>query len=335
MCAYLEEAAQLAAAVPQNRCPTTDAIDYLDAHPNLRLALEDTWSDPRGRVYREVPADRRSRWPVHLSKAFRSLLRISRQPEQVFQLLDLLHALDASPEVVRMTLAGCRRRKSLQQALTYYAKLNDELAEVTRDRPAEEVSLGTLEPRCRPRLSRDEVATGPWYLPDSVIEAATEDRSPPYWRPQLIHDPNSHGDCEIAWMTRQPRAFRRLYQTLKHAEASGLPALKTRLLELSATSSGPSESQMKVLWDAYRLRRDRLRRREEERVAHKLGSTARALINRIQRVRSKPEAAWVGLNLHRSMKGEVQLPGPVTQPEWAVVFAAYRSHKADVGVEAL
>ena len=29
-------------------------LDVLDAHPHIRLALEDTWTDPCGRVYREV-----------------------------------------------------------------------------------------------------------------------------------------------------------------------------------------------------------------------------------------------------------------------------------------
>ena len=49
---YLDEAAYLAAAVPQNRCPSTDALDVLDVNPHIRLALEDTWTDPGGRVYR-------------------------------------------------------------------------------------------------------------------------------------------------------------------------------------------------------------------------------------------------------------------------------------------
>ena len=46
---------------------TSAAIEYLDAHPHLRLALEDTWSDPVGRVYREAHANRVSLSPVRLS----------------------------------------------------------------------------------------------------------------------------------------------------------------------------------------------------------------------------------------------------------------------------
>ena len=42
--AYMDEAAYLAAAVPQNRCPSTDALDVLDVSPHIRLALEDTWT---------------------------------------------------------------------------------------------------------------------------------------------------------------------------------------------------------------------------------------------------------------------------------------------------
>src|SRR5437867_4330867 len=139
MCAYLEEAAYLAAEVPRNRCPATDAREILDANPALRLALEETWTDPAGRVYREVPADRVSRWPTHLAKTFRSFLRIGKVPEQVFRLLDLLHQIDADGAVVRMTLNGCRRRKSLGPAITYYERLATELEAVTRGVPDEEV----------------------------------------------------------------------------------------------------------------------------------------------------------------------------------------------------
>ena len=113
---YLDEAAHLAASVPQNRCPSTDALEVLDAHPHLRLALEDTWTDPVGRVYREVPAERVSRWPTHIARTFRTFLRIGRDPGQVFELLDLLHELDAGPEVLKMTLVGCRRRCEIGRA---------------------------------------------------------------------------------------------------------------------------------------------------------------------------------------------------------------------------
>ncbi len=129
--AYLDEAAYLAAVVPRDRCPSTDALDVLDANPQLRLALEDTWTDPGGRVYREVPAEIVSRWPPHIAKSFRSLLRIGRDPAQVFELLDLLNELDAGTEVLRMTLATCRRRKELTAAISYYKELAAELQTVT------------------------------------------------------------------------------------------------------------------------------------------------------------------------------------------------------------
>ena len=52
MAVYMDECALLAAHVPKNRCPATDAIEWLDNHPWYRLPLEDTWTDPSGRVYR-------------------------------------------------------------------------------------------------------------------------------------------------------------------------------------------------------------------------------------------------------------------------------------------
>ena len=131
MCAYLQEAAFLAAETPCNQCPATDSLELLDAHPEIRLALEDTWTDVCGRVYREVPADRISRWPTHLAKTFRSFLRIGKNPAQVFRLLDLLHQMDADQSIVRMTLDGCQKRESLQPAIDYYEKLVPELGAVT------------------------------------------------------------------------------------------------------------------------------------------------------------------------------------------------------------
>ena len=89
-----------------------------------------------------------------------------------------------------------------------------------------------------------------------------------------------------------------------------------------------------MLWGAYQGRRDYLRQRQEKRVAHQLGRTARALVKRIQRVQSKQDAAWVGINLYRSMKGEIRLAGPVSRPEWAVVFATYRFRKTEIGADA-
>ena len=81
MAVYLDECALMALEVPRNRCPATDAIEWLDARPQFRLALEDTWTDQCGRVYQEVPADVVSRWPGHLAKSFRLLLQIARNPD--------------------------------------------------------------------------------------------------------------------------------------------------------------------------------------------------------------------------------------------------------------
>src|SRR5436309_8046799 len=137
MSAYLQEAAHLAAETPRNHCPATDSLEVLDAHPEIRLALEDTWTDEYGRVYREVPADRISRWPSHIAKAFRSFLRVGKNPAHVFRLLDLLHQMDADQAVLRMTLDGCRKKGSLQPAIEYYEKLVTELEAVTGDRPGD------------------------------------------------------------------------------------------------------------------------------------------------------------------------------------------------------
>ena len=158
--AYLDEAAYLAAAVPQNRCPSTDALDVLDAHPWLRLPLEDTWTDPGGRVYREVPAETVSRWPGHIARTFKSLLRIGREPAQVFVLLDLLHELDAGTEVLKMTLVGCGRRGELTSALAYYRMLASELREVTYEPDPKVEVQACSEPRNHPRLAGGAVKEG-------------------------------------------------------------------------------------------------------------------------------------------------------------------------------
>src|SRR2546426_2679588 len=163
MSTYLQEAAFLAAETPCNLCPAIDSLEVLDAHPEIRLVLEDTWTDHCGRVYREAPADRISRWPTHLAKAFPSFLRIGKNPAHVFRLLDLLHQMDADQAVVRMTLDGCRKKGSLQPAIDYYEKLVAELEAVTGDRPDDEVTLGTRDVTCRPRFACGEAKVGTWH----------------------------------------------------------------------------------------------------------------------------------------------------------------------------
>jgi hypothetical protein len=67
----MQECQLMANEIPRNRCPATDSLDWLDDHPEYRLALEDTWSDSAGRVYSDVPADVVSRWPGHIARTFK------------------------------------------------------------------------------------------------------------------------------------------------------------------------------------------------------------------------------------------------------------------------
>ena len=327
--AYLDEAAYLAAAVPQNRCPSTDALDVLDMSPHIRLALEDTWTDPGGRVYREVPAETVSRWPGHIARTFKSFLRIGRDPAQVFELLDLLHELDAGTEVLKMTLVGCRRRGELTSALAYYRTLVNELREVTYE-PNPRLEIATCaEPRNHPRFDGGEVTEGTWVVSD---DQDSESRTSPTHRAVLLHDPIGSTDDDRDWIQRQPMRFRQLYYRIKRAKISDLPRMKSALLETPAGDFG--RSQWTVLWDAYRIRRDCLRRRREHAASQRLGATASKLVRRIGRVRTRPELGYVGKCLFESMKGEITLPGPVSKQEWAVVFTAYRERKTALVVPA-
>jgi hypothetical protein len=101
--------------------------------------------------------------------------------------------------------------------------------------------------------------------------------------------------------------------------------MKSALRDIPAGDFG--RSQWTVLWDTYRIRRDYLRRRREHAAAQHLGATASKLVSRIRRVRTRPELGFVGKRLFESMKGEIKLPGPVSKPEWGVIFAAYRDRK--------
>jgi hypothetical protein len=321
--AFLDEAAYLAAAVPQNRCPSTDALDVLDTHPHIRLALEDTWTGPGGRVYREVPAETVSRWPGHIARTFKSFLRIGRDPAQVFELLDLLHELDAGTEVVKMSLVGCRRRGELTSALSYYRMLVNELREVTYE-PNPRIEVQTCaEPRSRPRFDSGEVTEGTWSVED---DQDAEPRTSPCHRAVLLHDPISSTDDDRDWIQRQPRQFRQLYFRIKRAKISDLSRMKSALRDIPAGDFGPS--QLTVLWDTYRIRRDYLRRRREHAASQRLGATASKLVRRIRRVRTRPELGYIGKRLYESMKGEIQLPGPVSNPEWGVIFEAFNQRKA-------
>ena len=150
--------------------------------------------------------------------------------------------------------------------------------------------------------------------------------------PEGSGDPTKPDDDEPDWIERQPRAWRRLHQQIKHASASDLSDLKTRLLK---ESEGPwNHDQLEVLWDTYRMRRDYLRSRRPRPSIPKLNPTARKLIRRIERSRSKPEIAWVGMNLYKAMQGEMRLPGAVSESEWSAVFDAYRARKAQIHSEA-
>jgi len=323
MPAYLDEAAYLAAAVPQNRCPSTDALDVLDANPHIRLALEDTFTDPGGRVYREVPAETVSRWPGHIARTFTSFLRVGRDPAEVFELLDLLHELDAGTEVVKMSLVGCRRRGELTSALSYYKMLVNELREVTYE-PNPRIEVQTCaEPRSRPRFDSGEVTEGTWTVKE---HQDSEPRVSPTHRAVLLHDPIGSVDDDRDWIQRQPRSFRLLYYRIKRAKITELSRMKSALRDIPAGDFG--RSQWTILWDTYRIRRDFLRRQREHAASKRLGATASKLVRRIRRTRTRPELGYVGKRLFESMKGEITLPGSVSKPEWGVIFAAYRERKA-------
>ena len=36
------------------------------------------------------------------------------------------------------------------------------------------------------------------------------------------------------------------------------------------------------------------------------------------------------MNLYKAMQGELRLPGAVSEPEWSIVFDAYRARRAQV-----
>jgi hypothetical protein len=102
--------------------------------------------------------------------------------------------------------------------------------------------------------------------------------------------------------------------------------MKSALRDIPAGDFG--RSQWTILWDTYRIRRDYLRRRREHAASQHLGATASKLVRRIHRVSSRSELGYVGKRLYESMKGAITLPGPVSRPEWGVIFDAYRERKA-------
>ncbi len=328
MSTWLPEAAALAAATAGSGCPVTATARYLDEHPEARLVLEDTYADPFGRVYRDVPADAQSRWPAHLARTFTSFLKIGHSAEKVFVLLDVLYRLDADEPVVRMAIAGARRHASLDEAITYFSALAGQLDSVSLEAPEEEVTLGDAEPRCRPRLRGTDTVTGSWELP-AVTEQ--EDAMPcrrGAFRAELIHEPSAGAVEEIPWLNRQPAAFQRLCDSIQRATPDRLPWFKEHLLGPAKTRW--SHDQMSVLWTAFHSRRDALHREAQRAAARHLGATASKLLGRIRRTRSLAELRWVGVNLYRSMTGEVSLPGPVSEAEWAVVFARYRARRDEL-----
>ena len=73
--------------------------------------------------------------------------------------------------------------------------------------------------------------------------------------------------------------------------------------------------------------RSKKRKLEERRARGSMSPTARKLVRRIARIRTRSELGYVGRSLYRAMQGEIPLPGTVSPPEWAVVFREYRSRK--------
>jgi hypothetical protein len=129
-------------------------------------------------------------------------------PAQVVQLLDLLHEIDAD------------------QAIDYFTRLASELKGVTRERPAEDVTLGTREAVCRPRFACGEVQVGAWYLTEGS-EDSEEPHLSPCHRVEMLHDPEDiSDDPEFHWIHRQPKAWRALYDSIRFARANDLPDLK-------------------------------------------------------------------------------------------------------------
>ncbi len=326
---YLEEAARLASETARTGCPVSDTAAFMDSHPECRLVLEDTYADPFGRVYRDVPADTQSRWPSHLARTLTTFLKIGHSPAKVFALLDVLHRLDADERVVRMAIAGARRHESLDQAIAYFSTLADQLDTVSSDPPEEELTLADAEPRCRPRVRGTDTVTGSWMMPAiTVDEHDLTHGQPGAYRAELIHEPCSGAGEETPWLRRQPAPFQRLYNSIQRATADRLPWFKEYLL-------GPAKirwthDQISVLWTAFRSRRDAVQREDQRAAARHLGATALKLVSRIRRARTAAELRWVGVNLYRSMRGEVSLPGLVSEAEWAVVFARYRARRGEL-----
>lgn len=325
---YLDEAALLAAETAHTGCPVSDTASFMDRHPEVRLVLEDTWSDPFGRVYRDIPAERHSRWPAHIARTFRTFLQIGRNPAQVFQLLDVLHEIEADTAVVRMVMRGCRRRESLAPAIEYLSGLAAELRQVTAPAPDEEISLGVAEPHCRPRVRGADISAGSWYMTSGDEDEA--DRGSGSYRADLLHDPNSSEDEDADWLTAQPRAWQRLYWALGRANSTALANIREHLL--MDGKARWNHDQLAVLWTRYHARRDEVRREDQRRAARNLSVMAQKLLRRVRRVRTEKEAGWVGFNLHRALRGDIQLPGVVSEAEWAVIFAAHRARKTELSL---
>ena len=302
---YLEEAAELHAAIPYNRCPTTDVLDILDGNQAMRLVLEDT-VDRGGCTFRQVEKTSVFRYPYHLGRFFKSFLKVEDDAVKVRELFDLLKALDADAQSIKTFWLKWASKRGLDVAIGMASRLCGQLDcsgpdcyEAGSDRPYHDNLLWEVECVSGRRLSLylfnddcretdeelEELKQVPLYeevvddhnpFLDPVDEEETWE--PAYTYMECLHRPMVQTDkvkpsgeksapepVLWLWAARQSNDVQSLLSTIKYAEYAKLE----RVWHVLHGKRGKlSATQLEVLWSSFRCREEHLLLPKEREMIH-------------------------------------------------------------------
>jgi hypothetical protein len=347
MSTHLPEAAMMEEYCRERPGQTMAGLDFLDLDQSHRLSLEHLTQGANGCLYEEQEHHSGGdTLPVHLRSWRKFYLNKVKDFDAVQSLLEAMKRFYPTPGVT--ATKGIREAKewftkkseklkdpaaALEAMTEYFNNLADQLEELDSDdgvTNADDALVGAV------KADRDNFeCTVPGY---TMYINAREPRVDHGYtcgqltRQVLVHNPN--GDKQKDWILRQSTAWQSCFFGMRKCRK--LKALQSfnEVIRRNTEKKIWKGSQLRVLWDMYFSKRDYLREQVKQLAARNMGITAERLLSSIDRQDEARKMGKVGACLYAWSKGEPfngrKLPGTIDQPEWAVIWDAYRAKKAEL-----
>ena len=347
MSCHLPEAAMMDEYCQERPGQTMAGLDFLDIHPHYRLILEGLIPGRGGSLFDEQDNHAGGdSLPVHLRMQRKFYMNKTKDFGGVQTLLEAMFRIYPTD--------GFTTTRGLKEARTWFLKKADKLEDPALALEAMTEYFTTLADQ----LEELEPGDGMTNTDDAIIGAVDADRwnyedtVPGYTmyinarreregdgagcgvttRQVLVHSPS--GDVEKDWILRQPVHWQTCFFGIRKCRKLSALQNFNQLIRKNTEKKLWNGAQLRVLWDTYFGKRDYLRNQVKQLAAKNMGVTAARLVSSIDRQDDARKIGKVGACLYAWSKDEPfngrKLPGEISQPEWAVIWDAYRTKKTEL-----